>query len=68
MDVAEECGAACAVLKERSPSCGKGVIYDGSFSGALSEGNGITADLLMKSGITVYGESEIRKLLDEFGV
>lgn len=66
--IAEECGAACAVLKERSPSCGKGVIYDGSFSGALTEGNGITADLLMKSGITVYGESEIHKLLDEFGV
>ena len=32
-----------AVLKERSPSCGKGVIYDGSFSGALTEGDGVFA-------------------------
>ena len=63
--IAEESGAKYAVLKERSPSCGKGVIYDGSFTGALTEGNGITADLLIKSGIRVFGESEIKKLLDE---
>lgn len=66
--VAEECGAQYAVLKERSPSCGKGVIYDGTFSGSLTDGNGITADLLIKSGIMVFGESEIDKLLDEAGL
>lgn len=66
--VAEECGAQYAVLKERSPSCGKGVIYDGTFSGTLTTGNGITADLLLKSGIIVFGESEIDKLLDEAGL
>lgn len=66
--IAEECGSKYAVLKERSPSCGKGVIYDGTFSGALTNGNGITADLLIKSGIMVFGESEINKLLDETGV
>lgn len=66
--VAEECGAQYAVMKERSPSCGKGVIYDGTFSGALTNGNGIAADLLIKSGITVFGESEINKLLDEAGL
>ena len=66
--VAEECGAQYAVLKERSPSCGKGVIYDGTFSGSLTDGNGITADLLIKSGIMVFGESEIEKLLDEAGL
>ncbi len=63
--IAEETGAELALLKERSPSCGKGVIYDGSFSGRLTEGNGITAALLIKSGIRVFGESEINKLLDE---
>lgn len=66
--VAEECGAQYAVMKERSPSCGKGVIYDGTFSGALTNGNGIAADLLIKSGIAVFGESEIHKLLDEAGL
>jgi Cof subfamily protein (haloacid dehalogenase superfamily) len=61
--VAEESGACFAVLKERSPSCGKGMIYDGSFSGTLVPGNGITAELFMKTGISVFGESEIDKLL-----
>ena len=52
-----------AVLKERSPSCGKGVIYDGSFSGALTEGDGVFAQLLRERGVPVYGESEIPGLL-----
>ena len=66
--IAEECSAKYAVLKERSPSCGKGVIYDGTFSGSLTKGNGITADLLLKSGIMIFGESETDKLLDEAGL
>lgn len=54
-----------ALLKERSPSCGSGIIHDGSFSGALTNGDGITAALLKKNGIKVYGESECNKLLAE---
>ncbi len=53
-----------AVLKERSPSCGSGEIYDGTFSGARIPGNGVTAELLKQNGIAVYGESEIWDLLD----
>ena len=52
-----------AVLKERSPSCGSGKIYDGSFTGALTDGFGVTAELLAQNGIEVFGESEIEKLL-----
>ena len=48
-----------AILKERSPSCGKGEIYDGSFSGALTKHDGVTAELLISEGIRVLGESEI---------
>ena len=48
-----------ALLKERSPSCGVGKIYDGGFTKTLIDGNGIAADLLIKSGISVVGESEI---------
>lgn len=55
----------CAILKERSPSCGYGKIYDGTFSGNLVHGNGITADLLAKKGIWILGESEIHKLLED---
>ena len=52
-----------AILKERSPSCGYGKIYDGTFSKALIQGNGITADLLSKNGIKIIGESNIKTLL-----
>ncbi len=52
-----------AVLKERSPSCGAGTVYDGTFSGVLASGDGVTAALLRDGGIPVYGESQIEKLL-----
>ena len=61
--LAEFFGCECAVLKERSPSCGLGSIYDGTFSKTLVPGSGVTAALLTENGITVYGESEIDKLL-----
>ena len=51
--LAQRYGCTRAILKARSPSCGKGTVYDGTFSGTLREGNGVTAELLMKHGITV---------------
>lgn len=51
-----------AILKSRSPSCGYGFIYNGNFSGELIKGNGFTADLLIKNGITVYTEKDVLKL------
>ena len=56
-------GCEAAVLKERSPSCGRGQVYDGTFSGTLTAGDGVTAELLAAHGIPVYGESQIEKLL-----
>lgn len=53
---------SCAVLKERSPSCGSREIYDGTFSRKLIAGDGVTAELLKANGIAVYGESEVDKL------
>lgn len=50
------------ILKEKSPSCGCGKIYDGTFSRNLIVGNGVTAELLLKNGIEVFGESEVDKL------
>lgn len=52
-----------AILKERSPSCGYGTIYDGTFSHKIIEGNGVTAEILTKKGIKIYGESQIPKLV-----
>lgn len=52
-----------AVLKERSPSCGSGKIYDGTFSGIQVDGDGITAALLKKAGIPIFGETQLTRLL-----
>ena len=64
LGLCEKFGCKAAILKERSPSCGKGKVYDGTFSTTLTDGDGVTAELLSKNGIEVYGESEISKLLD----
>ncbi|MCC8026495.1 MAG: DUF523 domain-containing protein [Clostridium sp.] len=58
-------GCRAAVLKERSPSCGKGVIYDGTFTGTLTEGDGVCGEYLDAHGIKVYGESQICRLTEE---
>lgn len=54
--VAEEYGCDAAILKARSPSCGCGRIYDGSFSRTLIEGNGIFAEMLLKKNFEVFTE------------
>ena len=63
LDIAKANGVSLALLKARSPSCGKGLIYDGSFSGTLTEGDGVAAELLMKEEITVFTEEELDLLL-----
>ena len=47
-----------AVLKAKSPSCGKGVIHNGRFDGGLVDGDGVTARLLAEHGIEVLTEKE----------
>lgn len=51
-----------AVLKQRSPSCGCGKIYDGSFTGRIISGNGKTTETLLNAGITVYTEEDLKDL------
>ena len=63
LELARAHGCTLAVLKERSPSCGHGSIYDGTFSRTLVPGFGVTAELLKKHGITVIGESQIKAFL-----
>ena len=61
--LAKQLGCHAAVLKDRSPSCGCGEIYDGSFSGTKIIGNGITARLLIQNGIAVIKASEASSLM-----
>ena len=53
LDAAQRCGAKRAYLKSKSPSCGCGRIYDGTFSARLRGGDGVTAALLKCHGIEV---------------
>lgn len=64
LETAEKHGAALALLKERSPSCGFGAVYDGTFTGTVVPGDGVAAELLAKNGVAVYGESRVRELLE----
>lgn len=48
-----------ALLKQRSPSCGSKEIYDGSFSGRVMAGEGLTAALLRANGVEVYDETQL---------
>ncbi len=61
-----------AVLKARSPSCGVGAIYDGTFTRTLRQGNGVLAAALAELGIPLYteldlNEETLRLLFDQSG-
>lgn len=58
LEIAKIINAKAAILKERSPSCGFGKVYDGSFSKRLIIGNGLTADLLSQNGIAIFNENQ----------
>ena len=51
--LARICKAERVILKSKSPSCGCGVVYDGTFSGTLRQGDGVTAAMLKQCGIPV---------------
>jgi len=59
LELAGSLGIRLAILKEGSPSCGSGYIYDGSFSKIKKPGKGVTAAILEENGIRVFSEREI---------
>ncbi len=48
-----------AILKANSPTCGCGVIYDGTFSGHLIKGDGIFSKMLKEHNIEVFTEENM---------
>ena len=62
LEIAKELGIKKAILKAKSPSCGYGRVYDGTFSGKLIQGNGITTELLLKNDIEVITENDLDNL------
>ena len=57
--IAKECSCDYAILKSLSPSCSTCGVYDGSFSGKVVDGMGVTARLLSENGIKFVSENEI---------
>ncbi len=64
LKAALESKAQYALMKAKSPSCGCGKIYDGTFSGTLTVGDGITVRLLKENGIRVFDETQVCELLE----
>lgn len=61
-DLCKEEEIAVALLKSKSPSCGNEMVYDGTFSKELKEGQGLTAKLLIENGIKVFNENQLDEL------
>ncbi len=64
LDMALAHGCTTAILKARSPSCGYGCIYDGTFRHALMPGSGFFASLLEKAGLRIFTEEDAASHLD----
>lgn len=59
LKIVKDMGAELVILQSRSPSCGVGTIYDGTFSKTLISGDGVFVQLLKKNGIRVMDVSEL---------
>ncbi len=59
LEIAQAQGATHAILKSKSPSCGCGQIYDGSFTGNLTDSDGVTAALFRRHGIEIMTEEDL---------
>lgn len=61
--IAQKYKCKFAIFKSNSPSCSSRLIYDGSFSGKLVQGRGITAEYFINKGFLVYDESDIENII-----
>lgn len=59
LETARKNGVDYCILKSKSPSCGTGLIYDGTFTGKMTEGNGVAAQLLLDNGFIVKNENNL---------
>lgn len=62
LELAQQAKCRFALLAARSPSCGNHQVYDGTFSGQLIDGSGVTAALLQANGVRVFNPTEIEVL------
>ena len=62
-NVAKALNAKAVILKANSPSCGYGNIYDGSFTGTLTKGNGLTAEKILEMDIEIFNENNFHTII-----
>ena len=63
--IAIEKNCRCALLKAKSPSCGYGELYDGTFTRTLVKGVGVTSELLLQHDIQIYTEKNVAALITQ---
>jgi len=63
LELVNRMGVKKAVMRSKSPSCGFGKIFDGTFSGTLVDGHGLTVEALLENGVEVYSEADVARLL-----
>jgi len=63
LELAHKHDCCCALMKARSPSCGNQEIYDGSFTGTLTNAPGVAADELIRNGLPVFNEHQLDALI-----
>jgi uncharacterized protein YbbK (DUF523 family) len=59
VDRATSVGCRAAILKARSPACGCGAVYDGTFSRTLAVGDGVAATALRRAGVELWTEEDL---------
>lgn len=64
LETALAAGVTRAILKAKSPSCGRGQIYDGTFTGRLVPGDGVFASMLLEHGVEVRTEKDVALFAD----
>lgn len=65
LQIIKDNNISIVILKSKSPSCGLGQVYDGTFTHTLIEGNGIAAELFIKNNIKVYTENNFLDLFEK---
>ena len=63
LEVCKKYNIKKALLKQKSPSCGSKIIYDGTFTSTVIKGDGVTSKLLKDNGIEVFDEDDIEQLI-----
>lgn len=63
LELVSEYNIKVAIMKSKSPSCSNKMVYDGSFTGTLTKGIGLTVALLVEKGVKVFDETQIEEAL-----